>query len=189
MEVYIVFTDTKTAFSKLIKFYTQHAYSHVSLSFDPGLDQMYSFGRKDGMSGSSIGFVKEDKNMKLFQRAHCAIAKFPVPEKSYYKMRKCIKDMEKNQEHYKYNMTGLFGVVMKKELQRSNAYFCSQFVAEVLMQAGLNISDKPSGLVMPSDLYSLEQLEFIYTGALNAYPLLDSIPYGYEEEPLLMEAL
>ena len=45
-KVYFIVTHTGTTLSKIIKFYTKKEYSHVSISLDEGLNQMYSFGRK-----------------------------------------------------------------------------------------------------------------------------------------------
>ena len=45
-KVYILLTDTGTLFTKSIKTYTKAPYNHASISFDVGLEELYSFGRK-----------------------------------------------------------------------------------------------------------------------------------------------
>ena len=189
MEVYIIFTDTKTALSRMIKTYTKHSYSHVSISFDRELNEMYSFGRKDVDNAFIGGFLKEDAHNKLFKRADCAVYKYSVSAAEYLSMLKFVREMEKKQEQYKYNLTGLFCVMMNKDIPRENAYFCSQFVTEVLLQGGIKVSEKPSTLVMPRDIFMLENLDFAYSGKLHAYPhLTEELSYS-QEEPCLLEAL
>ncbi|RNF41238.1 hypothetical protein [Planococcus salinus] len=188
MEVYIVFTDTKTALSRVIQTYTQHSYSHVSLSFDRQLSDMYSFGRKDVDNAFIGGFVKEDPHNRLFQRAQCAVYRCEVTTEGYAKMMKFIRMMEQSQDQFKYNFTGLFGVMMNRKSERKNAFFCSQFVTETLLQGGIKISDKPANLVMPMDICRAKELDFVYSGAMNAYPFLEQAVLVKKEE-YVMEVL
>ena len=44
-QIYIVLTHTGTALSTIIKYYTKDEFSHVSISLDEELEEMYSFGR------------------------------------------------------------------------------------------------------------------------------------------------
>ena len=44
-KTYIILTYTGTILSKIVKIYTKKEYSHVSISLDSDLTQMYSFGR------------------------------------------------------------------------------------------------------------------------------------------------
>ena len=189
MEVYIVFTDTKTPLSKMIKAYTRHPYSHVSLSFNRELNEVYSFGRKNADNAFSGGFVKEDLHGHLFQRAQCAVFKCPVSEKGYMAMQIFIREMERRHEQYKYNLAGLFGVALQKAFEREKAFFCSQFVAEVLQCGGIQISSKPACLTMPGDLFGAQQLEFVYSGAMKEFPFFTSAPIFSKEEIALAEVL
>lgn len=189
MEVYIVFTDTKTSLGRMIKTYTQHPYSHVSLSFDRELDEIYSFGRKNVHNAFIGGFVKEDMRNHLFERAQCAVFKCRIEEAGFLAMREHVEEMKRGHELYKYNLTGLFGVMMKKNVEREHAFFCSQFVARVLQIGGIQISEKPPSLVMPRDIFNAENLEFIYSGSMKAYPFLAPVVHEVPEDNYLTEAL
>lgn len=189
MEVFLVFTDTKTTLSKMIKLYTRHAYSHVSVAFDSQLKDMYSFGRKEVENAFQGGFIKEDIRNKLFQRAECAIYKCEVTDEGYKSIIDYIQSLEQKQGQLKYNVRGLLGVVINKDIPREDAYFCSQFVAEVLMNGGIRIGDKPLNLIMPSDISNDSQLQYIYSGSLSDYPLLENRVSRCKEECYLMEAL
>lgn len=189
MDAYIIFTDTKTSLSKLIKTYTRHPYSHVSVAFHQNLAEVYSFGRKNADNAFNGGFVKEDMHNRLFQRAQCAIFKCSVDAEAFEAMKNFVSAMEREQDRYKYNLTGLFGVMVKRGLGCEKSFFCSQFAAEVLQQGGIKISEKPPRLTMPRDIFCAESLQLIYSGPLANYPHLSSpVPYG-KENNLWMEAL
>ncbi|CEG21734.1 hypothetical protein BN1080_00649 [Planococcus massiliensis] len=189
MDVYIIFTDTKTPLSKMIKAYTRHPYSHVSLAFSSDLTEVYSFGRKNADNAFNGGFVKEDMHNHLFQRAHCAIFKCPVDAKGLKAMKNFVFAMEQERDRYKYNVAGLFGVVVKRGFGGENSFFCSQFVAEVLRQGRIEISQKPSRLMMPRDIFCADFLQLAYSGPLSSYPPLVSEQPCKMENTMLMEAL
>ena len=70
-------------------------------------------------------------------------------------------------------MIGLIGVIIRYPIKRHNSYFCSQFVAEVFKESGLNLWDLPSALVTPNDFLIHHSFEFVYEGKLYDYPLLN----------------
>ncbi len=179
MEIYIVFTDTKTNLSKMIKNYTRYPFTHVSLSFSKDLSQMYSFGRKEAGNAFIGGFVKEDVRDHLFQRADCAVCKMELDEESYRQIWAYVQKMEREQHLFKYNFTGLFAVALNYNFNRKGAYFCSQFVAEALAAGEIRIADKPPALMTPRDLFASENLAMIHRGDMQNYPFLSPvIDYG-----------
>ena len=188
MEVYIVFTDTKTNLAKMIKNYTRYPFSHVSLSFSKDLSQMYSFGRKEAGNAFIGGFVKEDVSDHLFQRADCAVCKLELNEESYYRIWAYVQKMEREQDLFKYNFTGLFAVALNYNFDRKNAYFCSQFVAEGLAAGGVRIVDKPPALVTPRDLFASESMDMVYRGDMRNYPFLDRA-IDFAHGAILLEAV
>ena len=67
-KAYIVLTNTGTALSRLVRFYSRDEYAHVSLSLDKGLRHMYSFGRLNPKNPFIGGFVHEAVNKRTFKR-------------------------------------------------------------------------------------------------------------------------
>ena len=188
MEVYIVFTDTKTSWAKLIKSYTRYPFSHVSLSFSKDLSQMYSFsfGRKQAGEAFS-GFVKEDVRDNLFQQADCAVYKWELSEESYSKVLQYVQKMERDQDLFKYNFSGLLAVVLNYHSKRTDAYFCSQFVAEALAAGNVRVADKPAALVTPRDLIAAGST-MIHSGYVQDYPFLGRAS-GCVETDLVLEGM
>lgn len=171
MEVYIILTDTGTIFTRLLKMFTKHSLNHASISFSNHLEDTYSFGRKSHYNPFIGGFVKENMNGKLFEQATCAIYSCSISESAYTQMLEVVQEMERQQQNYKYNFIGLFGVLFNKRINRENAYFCSEFVATILNRGGISCKNKPACLVKPNDLIESENVRFVYEGKLQSYLL------------------
>ena len=168
--VYLLFSSTGTMLARTIDLYTRTSFNHVSIALDESLGQVYSFGRKRPKNPFIGGFVKENYNLPFFLHANCAIYQFKVTEYEYEKLREQLLLMEAQQDLYRYNFLGLFGVVMNKEFQRQNAFFCSQFVATLLKDCGIYHNAKPAGLTRPQDLRDWQELKLVYQGELRQYP-------------------
>ncbi|WP_407272481.1 hypothetical protein [Radiobacillus sp. PE A8.2] len=170
-EVYLLFTDTGTLLTKAINVYTKSTLNHASLAFDLHLREVYSFGRKTPRNPFVAGFVKEDIGTVLFNRAKCAIYKLTISDTEYKQMLTSIQQIEKSEHNYRYNFVGLFCIAINRELQRKNAFFCSQFVATILSECGVYPTEKPPCLTKPQDLQEWNRLQLVYQGRLKDYPL------------------
>lgn len=169
-KVYLLFTDTGTILTKTIKLYTRTPYNHASISFDEALIELYSFGRKNPRNPFIGGFVKENINEGLFKHANCAIYCLAVKEADYYKMKRYINKIESQKENYRYNLIGLFAIILNIQLKRENAFFCSEFVASVLMQSDDIDLIMPISFITPTDLQALDNINLVYRGRLKDYP-------------------
>ena len=67
-KIYIILTHTGTTLSKIIKKYTKDEFSHVSISLDVKLENMYSFGRLKPYNPFIGGFVHEYINKGTYKR-------------------------------------------------------------------------------------------------------------------------
>ncbi|UFT99038.1 hypothetical protein KO561_17910 [Radiobacillus kanasensis] len=171
-KIYLLFTDTGTLLNKTINLCTRSSLNHCSIAFDKGLTELYSFGRKSPRNPFNGGFVRENVGVELFQRATCAVYSYSVTDQELFIMKRRIQLMESMQQYYRYNLLGLFTVIMNREWNRENKYFCSQFVATLLKESGVIEIEKPVCLVRPQDLIQLHQLELLYRGKLSDYPYL-----------------
>lgn len=168
-KIYLLFTDTGTLFTKLIKLYTKKRYNHVSISFEQPLSEIYSFGRKKCTNPFIGGFVREKIAAGLFKKAKCKIYSYTISELEYQKILLKVKQFEAEKELYKYNLLGLFAIIINYNLTRKKAFFCSQFVATVLNEKS-GLLNKSPNLCTPQDLMDLKFLELVYEGPLDAYP-------------------
>ncbi|MEB6550126.1 hypothetical protein MXL46_13610 [Heyndrickxia sporothermodurans] len=183
-KIYLLLTDTGTMFTRMIKLFTQEPLNHASLALDDQLFEVYSFGRKKIRNPFIGGFVKENIRSELFKQANCAIYCCTVTDEQYKKMRRKIRKMEMNKQKYKYNLIGLIGVLFKIEIERKNAYFCSQFVASVLTETGVVMMNKPIAFVKPHDLKEFPTFELVYEGKLDFYCFPEEIT-----QPLMMKSI
>ncbi|SOC18060.1 hypothetical protein SAMN05880501_11028 [Ureibacillus xyleni] len=165
-KIYLLFTDTGSMLTKMIKLYTKKPYNHASIVFDEQLMEVYSFGRKKPRNPFVGGFVYEDVRQGLFINARCAIYSCNVTEDQIEKMRSFINKIEKEKHLYRYNLLGLISFIINKPLHRKNAYFCSEFVARVLNEGELLSFQKPHALISPYDLQNIEALKLEYEGQL-----------------------
>lgn len=137
--VFLIFTQGKTPIiSSGIKFVTHSKYSHASISFDPELNEVYSFNMgAPGENGS--GFVRE--NLKYFKDNVISVMAFFAPNKIVDNLKEKINSFKDNKTTYD------FGIILNKLLHidrrtSNNEYnqVCSTFVDSVLKSNGINLT-------------------------------------------------
>lgn len=183
-KIYILLTDTGTLFTRLIKLYTKKPYNHASISLDPELKEVYSFGRKTAKNPFIGGFVRENTRGELFISSRCTVISCSVTDEQHHRLKAFINKIESNKHDYAYNLLGLFAIVFNKQLSRDNAFFCSQFVATVLQGCDIVQLSKPPSLVMPHELMELENADVVFQGSMTEYLIsLDcrTSPHGQEK--------
>lgn len=168
-KVYLILTDTGTLFTKMIKLYTKKPYNHASLSFTSDCSEVYSFGRKKPRNPLIGGFVKESIFTGLLRQADCAIYSCCISEEQYQKMLYFIRTIEEKKEEYRYNLLGLLAIPFNKTFKREHAYFCSQFVATVLVEGQVIQLTKHTSHVTPHDLQQSPYFQLIYQGTVEEY--------------------
>jgi len=77
--------------------------------------------------------------------------------------------MLENCDCYHYNILGLATCSLGIPHRRSRHFLCSQFVADVLTEAGALDLPCDISLMRPVDFMRLEQLQLIYRGLLGDY--------------------
>ncbi len=170
--IYVVFTHPPTLVSKLVSFYTKSQYTHVSVSTNINLLVMYSFGRKFTFSPFPGGFVEEKPDKGIFsfnKNIKCCITSLKVSNEQKNAINKRINYYIKN-KNYSYNFLSIIGIVINKPLKCANSFFCSQFVAELLNDVGIKLTDKPNELITPINLLDNHYFKVIYKGDLKNYP-------------------
>lgn len=175
-DVYILLTDTGSVLTRLIKVVTENPYNHVSISFDENLETLYSFGRRHPNNPFLGGFVEESISsgtFKKFKDTTCMLLKFKVDDQEYDLLNQQIAFFVENMDKYHYNFIGLIGAYFNKRVPRKHAYFCSEFVADVLYKSNLNIWDVPPHMVRPFDFGQDDRFEVLYEGLLSDYAKRD----------------
>ena len=171
-EIFLVLTRTGTWLSRTIGYFTQDEYTHLSISFDDNLNSMYSFGRTNPSNPFSGGFVVENIStgvFKMFPNAKCLVFKYSVTEEQYTLLKNGINNFLSDKELYKYSVLGLIGIQLNHPVDRTYYYFCSQFVFKLLIEAGIDVGDINASLSKPTDILTLNDLNFYYEGYVRDY--------------------
>ena len=151
--VFIVLSEGKTPLlSNAIRAKTKSNFSHASISFDPNLKRMWSYGRPslnpDGtMNNVKFGFKYEDIDDRLFRGKHVNIGVYAI-----YLPSKAVTEMEKYIEGYqgmktKFDWGAMLSQLFSKDKAPSEDKYrriCSTFVDTVLKQVGVNLTGKNS---------------------------------------------
>ncbi|GAA0603560.1 hypothetical protein GCM10009001_20730 [Virgibacillus siamensis] len=168
-KIYLLLTDTGTLFTRTIKLYTRQPYNHASIAFDDSLTELYSFGRKDARNPFVGGFVKEDVQNGLLREAECEIYSRTIPAEQCERITKYIQKVKEQEDQYRYNLLGLFAIILRIKFDRENAFFCSQFIATVLAECGVTTFTKPPSLITPYDLQEAAGFQLVYRGRLEEF--------------------
>ncbi len=171
-QIYIVLTHTGTALSTIIKYYTKDEFSHVSISLDEELEEMYSFGRLNPYNPFWGGFVHESiKNgtFKRFKNTRTEIYSLNIEDEQYNRLVKIINHFKMNTQKYSFNILGLACVSIKRKIRRKNNFYCAEFVKHVLKSAGITSVAELPEIIKPEDFKKIEGLQLEYKGLLKKY--------------------
>lgn len=167
--IYIALVDTPGFFATLIRKFLKQRYVHVVLAADAQMNEAYSVGRRIPALPIIAGFEKEDKHQILhaFPSAFYCICELEctyAQKKSI--MERLAGDYQKRL-HIHYAVLGLPFLVMGIPFYLRNQYTCSSYIAQVLQENGVSISDKHFSLVTPKDFYEYKKMHVIYEGELS----------------------
>ena len=171
--VYVVVMHTGSVVSTVIKKATGDLYSHASISFDPSLTNMYSFGNKR-IKGKAFanGFKKEDIHNEFFSSRTIPYAMYmvPVTKEELVAMKKRLDYFVKNENKFSFDMIGLVKIFFGIADNPENRYFCSRFVMDVL-NAGRPTDPytQEESLVKPQDLAETNFARYVMGGYLKDY--------------------
>ena len=171
-KIYIILTHTGTALSTIIKYYTKDEFSHISISLDENLEEMYSFGRLNPYNPFWGGFVHESiKNgtFKRFKNTRTEIYSLNIENEQYERLEKIIKHFNAYKQKYSFNILGLVCVSIKKKIKRKNNFYCAEFVKHVLKSAGITSGAGLPKIIKPEDFKNIDGLNLEYKGLLKKY--------------------
>lgn len=159
--VTILLTKYSDLVGRFLCIISKHGYSHASISIDGEEEIFYSFNLK--------GFVieKPKKRFPRLRRPGSVSIRMQVPKENYAIIEEEIKRFLDRREQYTYSRCGLLLCLLHIPHKFKNQYFCSQFVAEILLRAGAVELKKKESLYLPSHfidgmecLFSKKQLVY-----------------------------
>jgi len=167
--IYLAFVDTPGIFAAMIRRFIKQRYIHVVISANAALTEAYSMGRRNPAIPVFAGFEKEDRDkiLRAFPTAYyrvCELECTPAQKESI--MERLYTDY-RNRFHMHYAVIGLPFIVMGLPFYIRNQYTCSSYIARVLQENGISISEKHFSLVTPRDFYEYGKLRVIFEGKLS----------------------
>lgn len=168
--IYIILTYSGTFLSRVIRVYTRHEFSHVSIALDENLDRMYSFGRLNPYNPFRGGFVHEGINIgtfKRFYKTESAVYSTLVTDEQYKKIEEIIRKFENCKIRYKFNIAGLFAAGFNIKISNEHAFYCAEFIKYIYEKA--DIKNNLPEIVKPEDFEKLENISLEYKGKLKEY--------------------
>ena len=169
--VYVVVTRTGTGPARAIRLISRMPYTHVSLSGDASLHQLYSFCRSYTPLPFPATFNTEligEGTFGKFSNIPCEIYEIPLTDEQYSHFQCLIAHFSDCRKLYSYSILGLLRVKLQIESELQKKFVCSQFVAYVLDECGVKL-DKSPCLYSPDDLRYIPDAKLIYRGELNQY--------------------
>lgn len=170
-KIYIVLTNTGTVLSNIIKKWTKDKNTHISISLDKDLIELYSFGRLNPYNAFVGGFIKEGIHtgtFKRFMKTTTQIYSLLITDEQYDRIMEIIEDFRKQKQLYKFNILGLILAGFNKTVERKNKFYCAQFVKHVLYCSRIEGVDY-SLIIKPEDFKKINNLELVYQGLLKEY--------------------
>lgn len=167
--IYIAFADTPGIFACMIHRFLKQKYIHVALSMDSELEETYSIGRRNPFIPFFAGFERENKQQisQAFPTADYMICELSCTPEQKNALRERLEADYENRFHYHYTLLGLPFLVCGKPFFQRNHYTCSSYIARILEEQGIQISEKHFSLVTPKDFYEYKDKKIIFQGALS----------------------
>jgi len=186
--LYIILTNTKTVMGQVIKNVIRSDFNHASLALDPSFNHVYGFGRN--VDDEESGFIIEKMDSGFYKQndADYVQLELKVTEGEFNKVTKELKKFEKEKTKFKFSKISLILNAFNIPLNRRYEFFCSQFIAFVLNNAGLVLFDKNHGLVRPNDFLNHPDLTQISSGKVSDKVKADKRGMLKEGIELLSEA-
>jgi len=140
----VLLTRYHSLFSNFVYYASGREYTHASIALDEKNEYYYSFNYK--------GFRKEYPRKHVQRSGKSICYKLGVSEEGYALLQHKLEEMQKNIENLHYSRLGVFCCLAHIPFHRKNHYFCSQFVAEMLMLSGAAKLQRETSLYTPNRL-------------------------------------
>jgi hypothetical protein len=158
--IYLLATNTKKPVSHIITAITGERFNHASISFDPGLAECYSFNMgKDG-------FVRETKE-EWPSWTEFELYEVEVEPAGLASARKFVTEMSKS--GFRFSYRGTIGIALGMPIQSDEARFCSEFVEQACVIAGLRRAFTVPAMATPQGVCKRRRAKLVASGRLHDY--------------------
>lgn len=150
--IYLVLSFSDTLFGNIIRKVKHSKFSHVGLSLDSSLNNIYTFkfgGEFNGLNVESLkDYILNSKD------AIIDVLCIFVDKNTKDKLETTLRDFVARRDKTKYGFGNLFNILINRSTKydpNNLSLVCSQFVDTVLKLSNINLNQKSSNLVIPQD--------------------------------------
>lgn len=167
--LYIALVDTPGLFAALIRHFLKQRYIHVVIAADADLTEAYSVGRRNPAVPVLAGFEREDKHriLRVFPKAYYRICELSCTCEQKRNIMERLEEDYRRRFHIHYAVAGLPFILLGLPFYIKDQYTCSSYIAKLLKENSICISDKHFSLVTPKDFYENEEMRLIFEGELS----------------------
>ena len=172
--VYIVLFASNNFVSKSIRAVTRAEFSHVAVSFDTSMTNLFSFGfrtnakdMKDCGNRRESLIVKKDRWVYEDDTKYGVYVKFMTID-AINKMKKHIHYVYNNTEKYKFTFIGMVKYAFHIPSENTYKMFCSQFIAS-LFKIGGDKLDRVASLYSPEQILTIGDVHSVQTGLVKDF--------------------
>lgn len=176
-QIYIGLVDTPGIFAYFIRRFLKQKYIHVVISMDAKMEDAYSIGRRNPFVPFFAGFEKEDKKkiLRAFPTADYMVFTIECEKEQKENIRQTLYEDMAKRRSYHYAVLGLIFILCNRPFYQKNHYTCSSYIAKLLKDNGIIISEKHFSLVTPKDFYEYQYKNIVFEGPLSEMKERDSI--------------
>lgn len=169
--IYLAMVDTPGLFAYLIRRFLGQKYIHVVISMDAQLNEAYSYGRRNPRIPFFAGFEREDKNriLRAFPTADYMVCELECSAEQKERICERLRADYKKRLRRHYAVLGLVFIVCGIPFYQRNHYTCSSYIARVLYENEIEISQKHFSLVTPKDFYLYSGKKTVFEGRLAEF--------------------
>ncbi|MCM1282514.1 MAG: hypothetical protein NC180_05510 [Muribaculaceae bacterium] len=167
--IYIALVETPGIFATIIKGFIKQRYIHVVISADALLTEAYSVGRRYPAVPVIAGFEREDKNeiLHVFPSAHYRICELECTLEQRRRILERLRGDYSRRFSIHYAVLGLPFIVWNIPFYIRNHFTCASYIAKLLQENGISVSQKHFSLVTPKDFYEYKEMQVIFEGKLS----------------------
>lgn len=162
-KVYVLLTRFPDNGAKVLEAMTGSFYSHTSIGLSEDMNTFYSFVVKGFIVEEITRYIKPERDP-----FPCRLYEIEVSEQEYSSVKRILKYYVKHKNKMSYTKIGLVMTLMGIPFKKKYAYFCSQFVAEVLQDAKVAMLKKPTNFYLPGDFCKLAEMKLVFEGNLQS---------------------
>lgn len=139
-------------------------YTHASIGLEEDMNTFYSVVGKGLIVEKITRYVRPDRDP-----FPCQLYELEVSEKTYCTVKEMLERCVKHRSSFQYSKLGVVLCLLRIPFKRQHHYFCSQFVAEILMKAQAVRLKKNSTLYHPGDFQNMPGMRLYFQGDLKSF--------------------